>query len=108
MLDRLRSQIETEHAEVTIEDVPHFYDLDAFNRCAQRGCLMESLDMWAQVHPGLITLPIAWDYALPYGIVYAAEPSEATKAFVDAIARLAPSHPTAATRPRVANVTPDA
>ena len=85
VLDRLRAEIGRDHPGVTVEDVPHFYDLGSFNACVQRGCAMESLDIWAELHPGLVTLPMSWDYVMPYGIVYAAEPSPAMAAFVEAI-----------------------
>lgn len=85
VLDRLRSELELEHPDVTVEEVPHFYDLGSFNECARSGCLMESLDIWTNVHPELVTLPMDWGYTMPYGIVYSANPSPAMRAFIDAL-----------------------
>jgi hypothetical protein len=39
----------------------------------------------ADVHPSLVTIPVEWDYEVPFGIVYANEPSKAVMAFIDAI-----------------------
>jgi hypothetical protein len=39
----------------------------------------------ADVHPSLVTIPVEWDYEIPFGIVYANEPSKAFMAFVDTI-----------------------
>ena len=57
--------------DVEVVDAPSFYTLDTFNTCAREGFLMETLDAWEGVHPGMVTLPMSWDYAVPYGIVYA-------------------------------------
>lgn len=75
------------HPGVTVIDTPSFYTLDTFNACVREGCLMETLDAWEGVHPGVVTLPMAWDYTVPYGIVYAKDPAPHLARFVDAIAR---------------------
>ena len=46
---------------------------------------METLDIWEKLHPSLITLPVRWNYEMPYGILYAKEPSAAMRMFVDTI-----------------------
>jgi DNA-binding transcriptional LysR family regulator len=85
VLDRLRDEIEAKHPQIHIMDTPNFYDADVFNKCEQMNYVMETLDIWSEVHPSLVTIPIEWDYEIPYGIVYANEPSKAVMAFVDAI-----------------------
>ena len=78
------------HAGVDIVDAPSFYTLDTFNTCAGEGFLMETLDAWEDVHPGIVTLPMEWSYAVPYGIVYGKKPTPHVASFVDAIAQGAP------------------
>lgn len=56
--------------------------MDAFNLCSRLGCLMELPASWAELHPSLVTLPMAWDYTVEYGLLYAKEPSETMKAFL--------------------------
>lgn len=74
--DKLRADLQKNHPQITIENLPHYYDISVFNRCAQTGHLLLNLECWADVHPALITLPVAdWSYAIPYGILYAKEPS---------------------------------
>ncbi|MCM3728822.1 LysR family transcriptional regulator [Neobacillus cucumis] len=85
VLDRLRDEIEAKHPEINIIDTPNFYDADVFNKCEQMNYVMETLDIWAEVHPSLVTIPVEWDYEIPFGIVYANEPSKAVMAFIDAI-----------------------
>lgn len=82
VLNRLHDEIESNHPEIGIVDIPHFYDTDIFNECEQTGCMMETLDIWKDVHPSIITIPMEWDYTMPYGIVYAKQPSEQMRKFI--------------------------
>ncbi len=81
VLNRLRDEIETKHQKITVLDAPHFYDTNIFNECEQIGCLMETLDIWTDVHPSIVTIPMIWDYKMPYGIIYAKHPSKTMEAF---------------------------
>ena len=85
VLNQIRDDILDNHPQIRIADVPNFYDTSIFNECEQMNYLMETLDIWADIHPSLVTLPMEWDYEIPYGIVYAKKPSREVKTFVDAI-----------------------
>lgn len=85
VLNKMRDEIETKHPQITVIDTPHFYDTSIFNECEQMGCLMETLDIWKDVHPSIVTIPMDWDYKMPYGIVYAKHPSETVEAFISKI-----------------------
>lgn len=85
MLNRMRDEIETEHPQITLLDMPHFYDTSVFNECEQMGCVMETLDIWRDVHPSIVTIPMDWGYKIPYGIVYAKNPSESMQRFIKMI-----------------------
>ena len=76
-LDRLRADIARDHPASRVQDAPGSYDMEVFNRCGQAGYLMECPEIWKGVHPSLVTVPVDWDYALPFGIVYAKAPSPA-------------------------------
>ncbi len=76
VLDQLRREILTRQPNVRIQDLENFYDMNAFNTCAQKGYLMEVPDIWANVHPSLVTLPMTWNYAIPFGIVHAKTPGK--------------------------------
>lgn len=83
--DRIRADLVRDHPAIQIEDTPHFYDISVFNRCAQTGNVLLILDCWKEVHPALVSIPVDWDYSLPYGLLYALEPSEAVARFVEAV-----------------------
>ena len=85
VLNRLRDEIEEQHPLITLMDTPHFYDTSVFNECEQMGCVMETLDIWKDVHPSLVTIPVEWEYTMPYGIVYAKNPSRAAHNFIQMI-----------------------
>lgn len=70
---------------IRIEDTPQFYDMEVFNRCAQTQNVMLTLECWQDVHPGLVTLPMIWDYTVPYGVLYAKHPSKDVLEFLSLI-----------------------
>ena len=87
ILDEMRSEILSKHPNIKIVDAPSRYDTPIFNECEQKNYLMETLDIWKDVHPSLITLPMAWDYKMPYGVVYAQNPTPAVRSFIEKIAQ---------------------
>lgn len=74
--DRIRHDLSKYHPQIQIEDTPHFYDMSVFNRCAETGNILLSLECWQDVHPGLVTIPVDWDYSIPYGLLYALNPAD--------------------------------
>ena len=68
--DFLRNDLESRHPQIRIEDTPQFYDLSVFNRCAETGNVLLSLECWSEVHPSLVSIPVNWEYSIPYGILY--------------------------------------
>lgn len=83
--DAVRRELTRNHPAIRIEDTPHFYDISVFNRCAQTGNLLLTLDCWQDVHPALVSVPVEWDYSVPYGLLYALEPTEEVLRFVEAV-----------------------
>ncbi len=68
--DFIRNDLENNHPQIHIEDTPQFYDLTVFNRCAETGNVLLTIECWRDVHPGLVTVPVDWDYSIPYGLLY--------------------------------------
>lgn len=84
VVDGIRAEIET-HPIIRIEDTPQFYDMEVFNRCAQTQNVMVTLECWRDVHPSLVTIPVEWDHPIPFGLLYAKEPSEDIVKFLDIV-----------------------
>lgn len=85
VLDEMRDEILRDHSTIKIVDFDGFYDLSAFNLCNQHQFLMETLDIWKNWHPYLITLPVEWKYEMPYGIFYSQNPSRRVEKFISSV-----------------------
>lgn len=83
--DFLRNDLEKHHPQIHIEDTPRFYDLSVFNRCAETGNVLLTLECWQEVHPGLISIPVNWDYSIPYGLLYSLDASQNVLKFAEAV-----------------------
>lgn len=86
--DLIRNDIEKNYPLIHIEDTPHFYDISVFNRCAETSNVLLTLECWKDVHPGLMTIPVNWDYSIPYGLMYSLDPIEDVIKFVNAVKKL--------------------
>lgn len=84
-IDHFHDMMKMTHPQILIEEVDYYYDMETFNTCEQTGALLLTLDAWADIHPFLITLPVSWDYKVPYGILYAKNPSEDVTEFINII-----------------------
>ena len=85
--DFLRDELERNHPEIRIEDTAQFYDMSVFNRCAETGNVLLTIECWRDVHPGLVTVPVEWDYSIPYGLLYSKDVPEDIARFVDEVKR---------------------
>lgn len=83
-VDQVRDFLEA-HPAITLADTSQFYDMEVFNRCVQARCLLMTLDCWKEVHPALVTLPVDWDFTIPYGILYTLDPDQDTLDFIDLV-----------------------
>lgn len=81
-IDALRDEIEQNHPQIHIQDVPS-YDTAVFNQCSILSSAMITISTWEELHPSLVTIPCAWNYTVPYGIIYAEQPSELVVEFID-------------------------
>lgn len=86
--DLIRHDLTRNHPAIQIEDTPRFYDISVFNRCIETGNVLLSIECWQDVHPGLVSIPVDWDYTIPYGILYSLNPPKDILKFVDSIRKL--------------------
>lgn len=82
LLDYFRTILNMTHPQIMITDTDYYYDIDTFNMCEQTGMFLLTLDAWSDVHPFLTTLPVEWDYQMPYGILYSKNPSKEVEKFI--------------------------
>lgn len=81
----MRDEILENHPQIKIVDALNFYDTSVFNECVEMNYVMETLDIWKDVHSELLTLPMEWEYAIPYGLVYAKSASSGVRSFITLI-----------------------
>ena len=86
--DFLRHDMEKNHPMIRIEDTAQFYDMAVFNRCAETQNVLLTIECWQDVHPGLVSIPVNWDYSIPYGLLYSKDAPEDVLKFVDAIEKM--------------------
>lgn len=88
--DFIRNDLTRNHPQIRIEDTPHFYDISVFNRCAETQNVLLTLECWKDIHPGLVTIPVNWDYKIPCGLMYALDPPKDVIKFVETVDFLLP------------------
>ena len=81
-VDQLRDDLWQHHPQIRIVDFD-FYGMDVFNRCESTNDVLLAISGWASVHPLLKVIPVEWDYSIPYGILYAPEPSPVVQRFLE-------------------------
>ncbi len=70
---------------VEILDAPLYYDINVFNKCEEAGCLLVTLECWKDIHPAFKTIPLSSGETIPYGVIYAKEPTEDALKFLEII-----------------------
>ena len=81
-VDQLRDELWQNHPQVQIVDF-EFYNMDVFNRCESSNQLLLSIPGWGNVHPLLKSMPVEWDYCIPFGILHSPTPSPMVQRFLD-------------------------
>ena len=80
--DFLRNDLEKNHPEIKIQDTPRFFDVSVFNPCPETNNVLLTIECWQEVHPGLVSIPVNWDYSIPYGLLYSPDAPEDVLRFV--------------------------
>lgn len=62
-----------------------YFEFGTFNQIASSGSMILSAQCWNSVHPLLSTIPVDWDYVIPYGLIYPKKPSEEVLQFIMAL-----------------------
>lgn len=88
-LDEFREKIKMTHPQILFQDAHYYYDLETFNACEATGSLLLTLDAWTDIHPSLITLPLDWEFSVPYGLLFSQDLSGDAAAFLSTIMKAA-------------------
>lgn len=87
VLDAFRQEIGGRYPATRILDSA-YYGVDTFALCEVNPYILITQQVYADIHPNLVKLPLESGYTMPYGLLYAKSPSAAAKRFVEAAAGL--------------------
>ncbi len=85
-IDQLRDLLE-KYPQIRLEDV-EIIEYGIFNDLVSSSRLMISYECWNRVHPLLVTLPVAWKFSSPYGLIFSKNPFPELKEFLNMLAGL--------------------
>lgn len=87
-IDQLRTNLQNNYPQIKIKDLDYFYGLEVFNACQRSNYFIESLTAWDNIHPNIATIPVDWNYKIPYGIIYSKNPSNTMQQFINEIKKV--------------------
>jgi DNA-binding transcriptional LysR family regulator len=89
VIDEIRNDLLKNHPQIKVKVILRLFDLEVFNLCVESGAVLLTLDAWADIHPSLVTIPVDWDFTIPYGLLYPLHPSEEVNQFIGIIKEIA-------------------
>lgn len=87
-MDALREEIHRNHPTLQIVDST-YYGVDTFTLCEVNPYVLLTQAVYADIHTNLVTIPLDVPYTMPYGLIYANEPTLATEKFIQTAATIA-------------------
>ena len=60
----------------------------SFSKAADSNDVLLAVKSWESIHPLMKIIPVDWDYAIPFGLLYSQEPSAKVRRLVDTIQRV--------------------
>ena len=85
IIDEISRFLRAEHPQINIENKGPHYDIDLFNKCAEDNRPLIAPDIWKKVHPYMISIPVDWNYTMPFGLSYPLNPTKETEMFIEII-----------------------
>ena len=83
-IDAFRKDVTVHYPTVQIVDSKR-YDIDTFTLCEVNGYILITQPVYTDIHSNLVTIPLETYYTLPYGLMYANNPTSASLKFINAI-----------------------
>ena len=73
------------HATKLVEQAQAIQRSPRCNEAMAEGHALASLDLWADVHPMLRTLPATWDHSVTFGIMHSTDSTPLVQEFLEAL-----------------------
>ncbi|HGD6883236.1 TPA: transcriptional regulator [Streptococcus agalactiae] len=84
-MDQFRNALLSEFSQAKIIDVL-VIGQETFMMCELEPHVFITENVFADVHPNLITIPLESEFSLPYDLIYSNNPSSSTLGFIKTIA----------------------
>lgn len=86
-MDAFRNEIKEKFPTVHIID-SSYYGVDTFTLCEVNPYILITQKVCEDIHTNLVTIPLETGYTMPYGLMYANNPTTAARKFIDAAGQL--------------------
>lgn len=83
--NKIRQLITSQYPLINIQDTPKHYDIDVFNQALSDNKALLVIECWQNIHPLLKSIPVNWDFTIPYGILYPLHPKDELKHLLNTI-----------------------
>ena len=87
VLDSFREMIDQDYPSCKIID-SDYYGMDTFALCEMNSYILITQPVYADIHPNLVTIRLMTDITMPYGLIYANEPTAAASRFIKAVSAI--------------------
>ena len=86
--DRIRTKIEEEYPGIHLISISSAYNMKTFNECVRTGIPLLSLDIWENIHPMLVHVPLNIEESIPCGFIYSESSSQEAMRFLDEVRKV--------------------
>lgn len=86
-LDTIRKDFILNHPKIKLVTVNH-YDLTIYNQCETTNNIALTTKYWETVHPMLMTVPVNWNYSVPFGLLYSQRPSKGVGNLINMVKKI--------------------
>ena len=88
-LDAFRREIALRCPRARVLD-SSYYGVDTFALCEVKPYVLITQQVYRDIHPDLVTIPLDSPYTMPYGLMYSRDPSPGVSLFMEAVREHAP------------------
>ena len=81
-LDEFREEVKRNIPTVHIIDST-YYGVDTFTLCEMNPYILITQPVYSDIHTNLVTIPLETHYTMPYGLIYANDPTPAVNKFIN-------------------------
>ena len=83
--DKIHHFLAQNYPDIHLIESPTLYSPQLFSRWLRMGYLVVTLDMWTDAHPRFVTIPVKWEFSVPYGLVCLSNPSGYMQIFIQTL-----------------------